>query len=128
MLYYMPPPLQSDNFIRQMCPQNHPPPLKKVYNIAPKTFKYEQIMPGLKPSAPVVTSPLTMNIMAKSLIKDNSQNAKALLMAQKGVLQIYEKPSPDIEKLMNPDIPMSNLRGSVQLEVDARSNVLNLAQ
>jgi hypothetical protein len=124
----MPPPLQSDEFIRRLCPQNHPPPLKKVYNIAPTNYKFEQIMPGLKPAAPVVTSPLIMNTMAKALIKDNTQNAKALMMAQQGVMKIYEKPSPDIEKLMNPDIPMSNLRGSVSAEMDVGGNVLNLAQ
>jgi len=121
----MPPPLQSDAFIRRMCPQNHPPALTKVYNIAPTKMNYMNVLPGIKPAAPQITSPLIINTMAKSIIKDNTQNAKALLMAQEGVLKIYEQPAKNIEKLMTPS---GNLRGTTSREVDVQGRVLNLAQ
>ena len=130
----MPPPLQSDAFIRRMCPQNHPPPLKKVYNIAPKEMRYRSVLPGIKPSAPIVSSPVIINTMAKSLIKDNTQNARALMMAQAGVLKIYDKPAPNLDKLMNPQGNAPTSAPSVfaprmaEASIDRSGNVLNLAQ
>ena len=51
----MPPhPIFTDDFIKKMCPQNHPPPLQKVYNIAPSgTPGYMKTLPGIKPATPV---------------------------------------------------------------------------
>jgi len=127
----MPPPLQSDAFIRRMCPQNHPPPLKKVYNIAPTRMKYRSVLPGIKPSAPVIRSPLTMNTMAKSLIKDNTQNARSLAIAQQGVLKVYDAPAPNLNKLMeNPAyIRPLGLEPPIirRAEVESSGNI-NLAQ
>jgi len=120
----MPPPLQSDAFIRRMCPQNHPPPLTKVNNIAPMKMNYMKVLPGLKPASPQITSPQTIDVMAKSIIKDNTQNAKALLMAQEGVIKIYQQKPKDI----GVSFPSGNLRGTMDAEVQPQGRVLNLAQ
>jgi len=89
----MPPPLQSDEMIRRMCPQNHPPPLTKLYNIAPSTTpRYLEVLPSLKPAPYNVVSPAIMNDMAKSLIPSRTSNVKALMKAQEEVLNIYSKP------------------------------------
>ena len=106
----MPPPLQSDAFIRRMCPQNHPPPLGKIYNIASvKTPKYKQMLPGIQVAAPYVISPVYMDTMARALVSDRGNNARAMLMAQQRVLAEYAKPAPDIPALLS---QTKNLRGS----------------
>ena len=106
----MPPPLQSDAFIRRMCPQNHPPPLGKIYNItSTATPKYLQSLPGIKPAAPFVISPVYMNTMAKMMAGDRANNSAALVMAQQRVLEEYAKPSPNVDKLLS---QVNNLRGS----------------
>ena len=106
----MPPPLQSDAFIRRMCPQNHPPPLGKIYNIASvKTPKYKKILPGIQVAAPYVISPVYMDTMARALVSDRGNNARAMLMAQQRVLAEYAKPAPDIPALLS---QTKNLRGS----------------
>jgi len=106
----MPPPLQSDAFIRRLCPQNHPPPLGKIYNITSvKTPKYKQMLPGIQVAAPYVTSPVYMNTMARALVSDRGNNARAILMAQQRVLAEYAKPAPDIPALLS---QTKNLRGS----------------
>ena len=106
----MPPPLQSDAFIRRMCPQNHPPPLGKIYNIASvKTPKYKKILPGIQVAAPYVISPVYMDTMARALVSDRGNNARAMLMAQQRVLSEYAKPAPDIPALLS---QTKNLRGS----------------
>ena len=98
----MPPPLQSDAMIRRMCPQNHPPPLGKIYNITSvKTPKYKTMLPGIKVAAPYVTSPVYMNTMARQLVSDRGNNARAILMAQNRVLAEYNKPAPDITALLS---------------------------
>ena len=106
----MPPPLQSDAFIRRMCPQNHPPPLGKIYNITSvKTPKYKERLPGIQVAAPYVISPVYMNTMARQLVSDRGNNARALLMAQERVLREYAKPAPDIPALLS---QTRNIRGS----------------
>ncbi len=106
----MPPPLQSDAFIRRMCPQNHPPPLGKIYNITSvKTPKYKQMLPGIQVAAPYVISPVYMETMARALVSDRGNNARAILMAQQRVLAEYAKPAPDIPALLS---QTKNLRGS----------------
>ena len=106
----MPPPLQSDAFIRRMCPQNHPPPLGKIYNIASvKTPKYKKMLPGIQVAAPYVISPVYMDTMARALVSDRGNNARAMLMAQQRVLAEYAKPAPDIPALLS---QTKNLRGS----------------
>jgi hypothetical protein len=106
----MPPPLQSDAFIRRMCPQNHPPPLGKIYNITSvKTPKYKQMLPGIQVAAPYVISPVYMETMARALVSDRGNNARAILMAQQRVLREYAKPAPDIPALLS---QTKNLRGS----------------
>ena len=98
----MPPPLQSDALIRRMCPQNHPPPLGKIYNITSvKTPKYKTMLPGIKVAAPYVTSPVYMDTMARQLVSDRGNNARAILMAQQRVLAEYAKPAPDITALLS---------------------------
>lgn len=89
----MPPPFLSDEMIRKMCPQNHPPPLTKVYNIAPRSEpNYLNVLPAIKPAPYKVNVPSIMNNMAVSLVKDRSDNAQVLMNAQKEVLSIYDKP------------------------------------
>ncbi len=89
----MPPPLQTDEMIKRMCPQNHPPPLTKVYNIAPRSDpNYLNVLPGIKPAPYKVGVPTIMNNMAVSLVKDRSDNAKVLMSAQQQVLSLYEQP------------------------------------
>ena len=106
----MPPPLQSDEFIRNMCKEFHPPPLGKVYNItSTKPPKYKEMLPGIKVSAPYVVSPVYMNTMAKALVSDRGNNARALLMAQQRVMAEYAKPSPNVDSLLS---QTKNLRGS----------------
>jgi hypothetical protein len=106
----MPPPLQSDAFIRRMCPQNHPPPLGKIYNITSVAApKYKQMLPGIQVAAPYVTSPVYMNTMARALVSDRGNNARALLMAQQRVLAEYAKPAPNIPELLS---QTKNLRGN----------------
>ena len=106
----MPPPLQSDAFIRRMCPQNHPPPLGKIYNITSvKEPKYKQMLPGIQVAAPYVISPVYMETMARALVSDRGNNARAILMAQQRVLREYAKPAPDIPALLS---QTKNLRGS----------------
>lgn len=109
----MPPPLQSDAFIRRMCPQNHPPPLGKIYNITSVAApKYKEMLPGIQVAAPYVTSPVYMNTMARALVSDRGNNARALLMAQQRVLAEYAKPAPNIPELLS---QTRNLRGSKNL-------------
>lgn len=106
----MPPPLQSDAFIRRMCPQNHPPPLGKIYNITSVAApKYKEMLPGIKVAAPYVISPVYMNTMARALVSDRGNNARALLMAQQRVLAEYAKPAPNIPELLS---QTKNLRGN----------------
>ena len=110
----MPPPLQSDAFIRRICPQNHPPPLGKIYNITSvKTPKYKERLPGIQVAAPYVISPVYMNTMARQLVSDRGNNARAILMAQKRVLAEYAKPAPDIPALLSQtgNLRSGNLRG-----------------
>tara|TARA_R110000803_G_scaffold28063_3_gene65252 strand:+ start:211 stop:609 length:399 start_codon:yes stop_codon:yes gene_type:complete len=93
-----------------MCPQNHPPPLGKIYNITSvKTPKYKERLPGIQVAAPYVISPVYMNTMARQLVSDRGNNARAILMAQKRVLAEYAKPAPDIPALLS---QTGNLRGS----------------
>ena len=89
----MPPPLQTDEMIKRMCPQNHPPPLTKVYNIAPRSEpNYLNVLPAIKPAPYKVNVPSIMNNMAVSLVKDRSDNIKSLISAQEQVLSLYEQP------------------------------------
>jgi len=121
----MPPPLQSDEMIRNMCPQNHPPPLTKLYNIAPSTTpRYLEVLPALKPAPYNVVSPAIMNDMAKSLIPSRTSNIKALMKAQEEVLNIYSKPTNTtaMKQVEEAEVyPTTNLRG-------ANEEILNLAQ
>ena len=98
----MPPPLQSDAFIRRICPTSHPPPLGKIYNITSvKEPKYKQMLPGIKIAAPYVTSPVYMDTMARALVSDRGNNARAIVMARERVLAEYAKPAPDITALLS---------------------------
>tara|TARA_R110002124_G_scaffold266987_1_gene434062 strand:- start:585 stop:1028 length:444 start_codon:yes stop_codon:yes gene_type:complete len=106
----MPPPLQSDAFIRRICPTSHPPPLGKIYNITSvKEPKYKQMLPGIKVAAPYVISPVYMDTMARALVSDRGNNARAIVMARERVLAEYSKPAPDINALLS---QTKNLRGS----------------
>jgi len=106
----MPPPLQSDAFIRRICPTSHPPPLGKIYNITSvKQPKYKQMLPGIKVAAPYVISPVYMDTMARALVRDRGNNARAILMARERVIAEYSKPAPDIPALLS---QTKNLRGS----------------
>lgn len=106
----MPPPLQSDAFIRRICPTSHPPPLGKIYNITSvKEPKYKQMLPGIKVAAPYVISPVYMDTMARALVRDRGNNARAILMARERVIAEYSKPAPDIPALLS---QTKNLRGS----------------
>jgi len=106
----MPPPLQSDAFIRRICPTSHPPPLGKIYNITSvKEPKYKQMLPGIKVAAPYVISPVYMDTMARALVRDRGNNARAIAMARKRVIAEYSKPAPDIPALLS---QTKNLRGS----------------
>ena len=106
----MPPPLQSDAFIRRMCPQNHPPPLGKIYNITSvKAPKYKQMLPGIKVAAPYVISPVYMETMARQLVSDRGNNARAIVAARQRVLAEYAKPAPNIPELLS---QTKNLRGN----------------
>tara|TARA_R110000787_G_C13129000_1_gene415832 strand:- start:3 stop:440 length:438 start_codon:yes stop_codon:yes gene_type:complete len=106
----MPPPLQSDAFIRRICPTSHPPPLGKIYNITSvKEPKYKEMLPGIKVAAPYVISPVYMDTMARALVSDRGNNARAILMARERVLEEYSKPAPDIPALLS---QTKNLRGS----------------
>jgi len=111
----MPPhPIFTDDFIKKMCPQNHPPPLQKVYNIAPSgTPGYMKTLPGIKPAAPVIQSPLTMDVMARRLASGRLQSEKALIAAQNSVLATYEKPTKRTEY---DSFPSSNLRGVKEVD------------
>ena len=98
----MPPPLQSDAFIRRICPTSHPPPLGKIYNITSvKEPKYKSVLPGIKIAAPYVTSPVYMDTMARALVSDRGNNARAIVMARERVLAEYAKPAPDITALLS---------------------------
>tara|TARA_B110000285_G_C15056024_1_gene579633 strand:+ start:463 stop:855 length:393 start_codon:yes stop_codon:yes gene_type:complete len=93
-----------------MCPQNHPPPLGKIYNITSVAApKYKEMLPGIKVAAPYVISPVYMNTMARALVSDRGNNARALLMAQQRVLAEYAKPAPNIPELLS---QTKNLRGN----------------
>lgn len=106
----MPPPLQSDAFIRRICPTSHPPPLGKIYNITSvKEPKYKQMLPGIKVAAPYVISPVYMDTMARALVSDRGNNARAIVMARERVIAEYAKPAPDINALLS---QTKNLRGS----------------
>ena len=106
----MPPPLQSDVFIRRICPTSHPPPLGKIYNITSvKQPKYKQMLPGIKVAAPYVISPVYMDTMARALVRDRGNNSRAILMARERVIAEYSKPAPDIPALLS---QTKNLRGS----------------
>jgi len=106
----MPPPLQSDAFIRRICPTSHPPPLGKIYNITSvKEPKYKQMLPGIKVAAPYVVSPVYMDTMARALVSDRGNNARAIVMARERVLAEYAKPAPDIDALLS---QTKNLRSS----------------
>jgi len=106
----MPPPLQSDVFIRRICPTSHPPPLGKIYNITSvKEPKYKQMLPGIKVAAPYVISPVYMDTMARALVRDRGNNARAIAMARERVIAEYAKPAPDIPALLS---QTKNLRGS----------------
>lgn len=118
----MPPPLQSDAFIRRMCPQNHPPPLGKIYNItSTATPKYKKNLPGIKVAAPYVISPVYINTMARQLVSDRGNNQRALLMAQERVLAEYAKPAPNINKLLS---QTNNLRGA-ESQTPLRDSAIN---
>ena len=110
----MPPPLQSDAFIRRICPTSHPPPLGKIYNITSvKEPKYKQMLPGIKVAAPYVTSPVYMDTMARALVSDRGNNARAIVMARERVLAEYSKPAPDIDALLsqNKNLRSGGVRG-----------------
>ena len=67
------------------------------------------MLPGIQVAAPYVTSPVYMNTMARALVSDRGNNARAILMAQQRVLAEYAKPAPDIPALLS---QTKNLRGS----------------
>ena len=121
----MPPPFFSDEKIKNMCPQNHPPPLKKIYNLAPRNDpKYLNILPGIKPAPYNVVSPTILNNMAVSLIKDRSDNIRSLINAQEEVINFYEKPKNELalklvqEAEVIPNGNIYNLRGSGNLNME----------
>jgi len=125
----MPPPLQSDTFIRKICPEFHPPDINKLYNITSlSTPKYKKNLPGIKVSAPYVVSPVYIDTMAKQLSSDRGNNQRALIMARERVISEYAKPSPDIDKLLSQtnNLRSNNLRGNVDVMPNGESTATNM--
>ena len=116
----MPPPALTDEMIRKMCPQNHPPPLTKVYNIAPRSEpNYLNILPSIKPAAYKVNVPTIMNNMAISLVKDRSDNMKVLMSAQQEVLDLYEKP---LNKFAESEVREANVDAGGEISSNLRGS------
>jgi len=112
----MPPhPIFNDEYIKRKCPISHPPPLTKVYNIAPSAPpRYLKTLPGMKPAPVPIQSPQTMNVMAKSLARGRLDQEKALMETRNFVLATYEKPA----KMP----PSANLRGASEMDMSGKPN------
>ena len=59
----MPHQVFTDDYIRKLCPENQPIPLKKMSVLrSPKPPKYVESLPGIRYVPPVTRPPVTVNI------------------------------------------------------------------
>ena len=70
----MPHQVFTDDYIRKLCPENQPIPLKKMSVLrSPKPPKYVESLPGIRYVPPVTRPPVTVNTLARAMAPMSNQ-------------------------------------------------------